>query len=106
MGSTTVTASSVAPYMHNVYFEQTSITLSRSSGVTKDFLDYLKAKDQYGVNYVLSSANIYYMTTNSSIISVDNTADTFTLVATGACTLRAYFAATDRTVEMNVNVIN
>ncbi|MDD3093678.1 MAG: Ig-like domain-containing protein [Clostridia bacterium] len=106
VGSTTVTASSVAPYMHNVYFEQTSITLSRSSGVTKDFLDYLKAKDQYGVNYVLGSANIYYMTTNSSIISVDNTADTFTLVATGACTLRAYFAATDRTVEMNVNVIN
>jgi hypothetical protein len=92
--------------MHNVYFEQTSITLSRSSALTKNFLDYLKAKDQYGVNYVLDSANIYYMTTNSSIISVDNTADTFTLVATGACTLRAYFAATDRTVEMNVNVIN
>ncbi|MDD3386843.1 MAG: InlB B-repeat-containing protein, partial [Candidatus Pacebacteria bacterium] len=104
VGSTTVTASSVAPYMHNVYFEQTSITLSRSSALTKNFLDYLKAKDQYGVNYDLDSVNIYYMTTNSSIISVDNTSDTFTLVATGACTLRAYFAATDRTVEMVVNV--
>jgi hypothetical protein len=105
VGSISVTASSLAPSMHNVYFKQTNVNISLSSG-TKNFLDYLEAKDQYGVVYSLTSTNIYYMTTNSSIITVDSDNKQFTPVTTGTCTLKAYFAATDKTIEMVVNVVN
>jgi hypothetical protein len=101
LASTTATASTVPPYMYTVYF--TNSTLSLGTG-TYDFATYLAAKDQYGVAFVLTGTDIVYMTSNASVVTVDNTLDRFTLVAPGQSTVKAYFPASDRTLEMIVNV--
>ena len=106
LASTTATASTVAPYMQNVYFIDTTKTLAISGGATKNFSNFLAAKDQYGVTFNLPGIDVFYMTSNANVISVDNAADTFTLLTAGTCTLKAYFPATDRTLEMIVNVTN
>jgi hypothetical protein len=104
--STTATALIQDPYMYNLYLTETTKTMSIADGVTHNFLTYLAAKDQYGVTYSLGTTEIYYFTSNSAVVSVDNATDTFTLVASGACTLRAIFPATGRTLEMVINVTN
>jgi hypothetical protein len=104
--STTATALIQAPYMYNLYLTESTKTMSIAAGVTHNFLTYIAAKDQYGVVYSLAAAEIYYFTSNPAVISVDNSTDTFTLVASGTCTLRFMFPATDRTLEMVINVTN
>lgn len=106
LASTTATASTVPPYMQNVYFIETTKTMSIAAGALQNFFNFLAAKDQYGVNFSLAGIDVFYMTTNANVISVDNAADTFTLLTAGTCTLKAYFPATDRTLEMIVNVTN
>jgi len=92
--------------MQNVYFIETTKMMSIAAGALQNFSNFLAAKDQYGVTFSLAGIDVFYMTTNTNVITVDNAADTFTLVASGTCTLKAYFPATDRTLEMIVNVTN
>jgi len=106
VASITVTASATAQYMQNVYFKETTKTMSIAGGVDHNFSTFLEAKDQYGVDFSLAGVDVYYMTTNSAVISVDNATGTFKLIAAGTCTLKAYYPATDRTLEMVVNVTN
>jgi hypothetical protein len=104
LASTTVTATKTAPYMQNVYFIDTTKTLSIAGGAVQNFANFLAAKDQYGVPFDLTGIEVYYMTTNAEVISVDNTTDTFTLLKAGTCTVKAYYPKYDRTLEMVVNV--
>lgn len=104
LASTTVTASKTAPYMQNVYFIDTTKTLKISDGAVHNFSNFIEAKDQYGVAFDLTTTNVYYMTTNAEVISVNNTTKQFTLLKAGTCTLKAYYPATNRTIEMVVNV--
>lgn len=102
LASTTATASTVSPYMYTVYFTKATETLVGTG--TYSFSTYLVAKNQYGVSFPLSGSDMVYMTTNASAVTVDNTLDTFTLVAPGQSTVKAYFPASDITREMVVNV--
>jgi len=104
LASTTVTATKTAPDMQNVYFIDTTKTLSIAGGAVQNFANFLAAKDQYGVPFDLTGIEVYYMTTNAEVISVDNTTDTFTLLKAGTCTVKAYYPKYDRTLEMVVNV--
>jgi len=104
VASITVTASKTAPYMQNVYFIETTKTMKISDGAVHNFSNFIEAKDQYGVVFNLASTNVYYMTTNAEVISVDNTTKQFTLLKAGTCTLKAYYPAKNRTIEMVVNV--
>ena len=104
LASITVTASTVKPYMQNVYFKETTKTMKISDGAVNNFSNFIEAKDQYGVVFDLTTTNVYYMTTNAEVISVDNTTKQFTLLKAGTCTVKAYYPATNRTIEMVVNV--
>jgi len=103
VASITVTASTTTPSMQNVYFKETTKTMAKG-GPANNFADFIEAKDQYGVVFDLTATNVYYMTTNAEVISVDNTTKQFTLLKAGTCTLKAYYPATNRTIEMVVNV--
>jgi len=102
LASTTATATKLTPYMHNVYFVNTSVTLSMSDGTVRNFSDFLAAKDQYGVDIALTGVT-YLPPTDSDVISVDNATQKFTLLKAGTCTLFAYLS-TDKQLAMVVNV--
>jgi len=101
-----VSASTLDPYMHNVYVENASVVITGTGG-NFNFKDYVKAKDQYGVAYdwVTNNESTIYFSSNHSVATVNDSTDQFTVVGTGVCTLTIRFYARDiaRTINLTVN---